>query len=81
MLLRWESDSRYYLIHVSPDLFGDTTIRRVWGSLDSARGNQMFEVLEGLDCQAEVAHRIERVAKRREQRGYRLIVGTLPTIS
>jgi len=31
VLLRWESDTRYYLIHVSPDLFGDTTIRRRFG--------------------------------------------------
>lgn len=78
MLLRWESDTRYYLVHVSPDLFGDTTIRRVWGSRSSAHGNEMFEVVSGPDLSAEIRLRLIELNRRRLRRGYRLVSGFLP---
>jgi hypothetical protein len=46
MFQRWESDTRYYLIHVQVDLFGATTLRRVWGGLLSARGGQILECIK-----------------------------------
>lgn len=43
MFQRWENDTRYYLIHVQVDLFGATTLRRVWGGLGTARGSQKLD--------------------------------------
>lgn len=69
MFQRWESQSRYYLIHVQEDLFGTTTLRRVWGDLSSARGGQKLECLHP----GEVAKRLAFLAVQRGRRGYHRI--------
>lgn len=69
MFQRWESDTRYYLIHVQVDLFGATTLRRVWGGLGTARGGQMLECIEPQD----LARRIADLAGQRRRRGYQRV--------
>ena len=75
MLLRWESDRRYYMVHVSPDLWGTMTLRRVWGGIGSARGSQMMEVLEGNDVADQIQRRLTAIDKLRRRRGYELKIG------
>jgi predicted DNA-binding WGR domain protein len=69
MFQRWENDTRYYLIHVQVDLFGATTLRRVWGGLGSAWGGQMLECVEPQD----LARRIDGLANQRRRRGYKQV--------
>lgn len=69
MFQRWENDTRYYLIHVQVDLFGATTLRRVWGGLGSARGGQMLECIEPQD----VGRRLADLASCRRHRGYQRV--------
>lgn len=69
MFLRWESASRYYLVHVQEDLFGTLTLRRVWGGLGSPRGSQRLEVLQ-VD---QVESRIAALARQRARRGYHVV--------
>ncbi len=66
MYQRWESSTRYYVIHVDVDLLGDLTLRRVWGGLGSPRGNQKTECL----TPGQVEARVEQLAKQRRRRGY-----------
>ena len=70
MLVRWESDTRCYIVHVSPDLWGTLTLRRVWGGIGSARGSEMMEVIEGDDVPEQISARLEAIDKQRRRRGY-----------
>ena len=82
MLIRWESDSRYYVVHVQRDLFGALTLRRIWGSLNSQRGGNKTELVEGhndLEIRRHVAQRIKEIAASRLRHGYRQ-VAVVPTL-
>ncbi len=82
MLIRWESDSRYYVVHIQRDLFGALTLRRIWGSLDSHRGGHKTELVEGdndLETLRHVAQRIKAIAASRLRHGYRQ-VAVVPTV-
>ena len=35
---RWERDSRYYILHLHTDLFGNWILTRAWGQRGSALG-------------------------------------------
>lgn len=60
---------RYYRVMLGHDLFDAIVLHCVWGGLDSARGNDSHEVFSD----ATSAHeKLERIRKRRQQRGYRL---------
>lgn len=77
MLMRWESDSRYYAIYVQRDLFGVLTLRRVWGGKISRRGGAIMEVMPGDDECLENKHvmnRIRAIAKLRQRHGCSRIV-------
>lgn len=35
---RWEKNTRYYEVHVEPDLWGEWVLTRVWGRRGTALG-------------------------------------------
>lgn len=59
---------RYYAVHVTRDLFGDWTLRKVWGGLGSRRGGTHTTGLSDYD---EGLAQVREIAKRRARRGYR----------
>jgi hypothetical protein len=62
--------ARYYQVHLDRDLFGDWTLRKVWGGTDSSRGRMHSTAGASYDDGIKQAHAI---AKRRAQRGYRSV--------
>lgn len=66
MFQRWESPTRYYVIHVDVDLLGDTTLRRIWGGIGSPRGGQKTEC----PIPGQVDARVEQLVRQRLRRGY-----------
>ncbi len=66
MYQRWETKTRYYVIHVQKDLFGTTTLRRVWGGIGTLRGGQRIECMEP----GQVEARIDQLTRHRRRRGY-----------
>ncbi len=73
MMIRWESDTRYYMLHVQPDLFGTLTLRRVWGGLGTSRGGEKIEPILGCDeseRQNNLIQRIREISRTRARNGY-----------
>jgi hypothetical protein len=70
--MRWVHDAkgRYYHAHLVEDLFGDWTLITVWGGLGSQRGGMRSTAVPS---HADGLTLIERIAKRRRQRGYRAV--------
>ncbi len=62
--------ARYYQLHLDRDLFGDWTLRKVWGGIDSSRGRMHNTGIPSYDAGIE---QIREIAKRRGQRGYQRI--------
>jgi predicted DNA-binding WGR domain protein len=67
---RWinPDKGRYYQVDLVQDLFGDWTLTQVWGGLGSRRGQVRIVYVPSYAAGVE---RIEHIAKRRQQRGYR----------
>ena len=59
--------ARYYQVHLALDLFGDWTLRKVWGGIGSSRGRMHNTAVPSYD---EGVEQIREIAKRRGQRGY-----------
>ncbi len=68
--MRWTNPekARYYEVHLVVDLFGDWNLITVWGGLDSPRGGMNRTAFASF---AEGERALERIAKRRQRRGYR----------
>jgi len=84
MLLRWESETRYYIVHAQTDLFGQLTLRRFWGGLGSARGGQMTEIVDGPNSETvskRLLSRLVEIDRIRRRRGYRQHGGHLAAVS
>lgn len=62
---------RYYRAHLQPDLFGDWTLTRCWGSLDSYHGQVRKKKVDG---QATVEQLIIKIAMQRALNGYHSII-------
>jgi hypothetical protein len=58
---------RYYRVVAQLDLFGDWTLVRSWGSLDSHHGQVCTELISTYELGQKV---IEDISKRRAYRGY-----------
>lgn len=43
--IRWETTSRYYVVRLYQDLFGDWIVESVWGGLHNKLGNRQQQVL------------------------------------
>ena len=68
--MRWVNDekARYYQAWLTEDLFGDWTLITVWGGLGSRRGQARST---GVPSYEDGLARIEKIAKRRRQHGYK----------
>lgn len=65
---RWESDTRYYLLRLQANLFGDLELHRIWGGLCSRGGGTITEPLKDMDAGQQ---RFREEEARRKRRGYR----------
>ncbi|MCU7816787.1 MAG: WGR domain-containing protein [Candidatus Thiodiazotropha sp. (ex Rostrolucina anterorostrata)] len=63
---------RYYRAHLQTDLFGDWTLTRSWGSLDSHHGQVRTELVDSKTNGQQILADID---KRRACRGYRSALG------
>jgi predicted DNA-binding WGR domain protein len=63
----WEKDTRYYEVHVEPDLWGHWVLTRVWGRRGTALGQ-----VRRIPCgdYAEALAKLAAVARQRARRGY-----------
>ena len=68
--LRWERGSRYYRMHLEQDLWGHWTLTRVVGRKGAPRGRYMTSWVAS---QADGLMTLGAIAKRRRERGYRLV--------
>jgi predicted DNA-binding WGR domain protein len=66
---RWENpvSARYYEARLCQNLFGEWAVRRAWGGLGNRLGG---DACETVDSYEEGLAALEKVGKRRKQRGY-----------
>ena len=64
---RWEKDTRYYLLQLEQDLFGEWVLTRVWGRKQSALGQLRREPF---DSYGQALARLGKEERRRQGRGY-----------
>ena len=69
-MLRWERGNRYYRTHLEQDLWGQWTLTRVVGRKGAPRGRVMTRWVASLE---EGLTTLGAVAKRRRERGFRLV--------
>lgn len=67
MFTRWESSTRYYLVIVQRNLFGDLEVIRTWGGKRNRLGGQHTMPVASI---AEASSMLADEARRRERRGY-----------
>ena len=72
MLKSWINldNRRYYNALLQPDLFGEWSLMRNWGSLDNARGQVRIETVSGPQTGLR---KITDIHMRRLAHGYRLV--------
>jgi len=63
--------ARHYTAHVTQDMFGDWTLRKVWGGIGSRRGGMSHT---GLGSYEEGVDQLQEIAKRRALRGYQRVL-------
>ncbi len=49
MIVRWESDHDYVLIHIHQDMFGDWIFSRAWGQIGTQFGGLKHQLAEDHD--------------------------------
>jgi predicted DNA-binding WGR domain protein len=64
---RWERATRYYVLQLEQDLFGDWVLTRVWGRKGTALGQLRREFVVS---HAEGLARLQKEETRRQGRGY-----------
>lgn len=65
--LNWLKNNKYYSIYIQPNLFGGTSVIKVWGSSTSKRSGHKI-----IFCASEtdISKIITETAKRRKSRHY-----------
>ena len=64
---RWEKATRYYVLRLEQDLFGDWVLTRVWGR----KGTALGQLRRGfIVSHAEGLARLQKEETRRQGRGY-----------
>lgn len=67
--LRWVKNTRYYEVGLRQDLWGEWLLVQAWGR----QGTRLGQIRElPLACYQDGIERLERIKKRRKQRGYTL---------
>jgi predicted DNA-binding WGR domain protein len=69
----YKSHRRYYVILLTQDLFGEWSLMRVYGGINSNRGSS---IITGFSEYAEAMKKIAEIGKRRLQHGYSLVQGS-----
>ena len=59
--------ARYYQVHLDRDLFGDWTLLKVWGGIDSNQGRTHHP---GVSSYEDGLGQVHEITRRRAQRGY-----------
>ncbi|QEA39454.1 hypothetical protein FGL86_10435 [Pistricoccus aurantiacus] len=49
MIVRWESDHDYVLVHIHQDMFGDWIFSRAWGQIGTQYGGLQHRLAEDRD--------------------------------
>ena len=69
----WQTDSRWYVVELVQDLWGNWQVRRSWGGRFNRITGKQSKSVSGPEEGAEI---LQRTAKRRQQRGYRAATTT-----
>ena len=70
---RWQTDSRWYVVELVQDLWGNWQVRRSWGGRFNRIAGEQSKSVSGPEEGAEI---LQRTAKRRQQRGYKAATTT-----
>lgn len=68
VILRFQSDSRGYMVELSEDLFGAYVLRRRWYGLNNRRGGAKQQVFLNM---SDALKEVRRITRTRERHGYR----------
>lgn len=69
-VMRWETDTRYYVARLQTNLFQEWEIQLVWGGKNTRCGRVTVYPVETYE---QGMARIKQTTRRRQQRGYHLI--------
>jgi hypothetical protein len=62
--------TRYYEVHLTRDLFGNWTLRKVWGGIGSRLGGMRHT---GVASYEDGIDQVREISRRRNQRGYQRV--------
>lgn len=71
MIIRWEKEQDYYLVHVHQDMFGDWLVTRVWGQTGTQYGGMKHTLVASPE---EAATLVDDVRHIQESRGFRKVL-------
>lgn len=71
MIIRWEKDQDYYLVHVHQDMFGDWLVTRVWGQTGTQYGGLKHTLVNSPE---EAAILVDDVRHIQESRGFHKVL-------
>ena len=71
MIVRWETDHDYVLVHIHQDMFGDWIFSRAWGQIGTQFGGLKHQLADSLE-QAQMW--LEDEATIQSSRGFRKVL-------
>lgn len=71
MIVRWESDHDYVLVHIHQDMFGDWIFSRAWGQIGTQFGGLKHQLA---DDHTQAMMWLEDVATIQTSRGFRKVL-------
>ncbi len=63
----WYKTTKYYHLHLQPNLFGGISVIKAWGGINSKKSGHKITIC---DSAAQVSEVVLAVKKRRKARGY-----------
>ncbi|GAB2794725.1 hypothetical protein GCM10027040_21260 [Halomonas shantousis] len=73
MIVRWESEHDYVLVHVHQDMFGDWIFSRAWGQIGTQFGGLKHQLAESFE---QAMMWVEDVNHIQASRGFRKVLET-----